>query len=118
MTKKRWKVLPPDPGAQSALCARLGIRPLTAQLLINRGLAEPDRASSFLKPDINHLHDPFLLKDMDRAVERIVSAIAKREKIAVYGDYDVDGTTSAAMLHLFFRELGVDAACHIPDRLT
>ncbi len=91
--------------------------PLTAQLLINRGLADSGKASSFLRPDLKDLHDPFLLKDMDRAVDRIVRAMNKREKIAIYGDYDVDGTTSTAMLHLFFKEIGVETLCYIPDRM-
>ena len=64
------------------------------------------------------LHDPFLMKDMDKAVDRILKAVEGREKIAVYGDYDVDGTTSTALLHLFFREIGAGAECYIPGRQT
>jgi len=116
--KKRWKVFPVDTGLQQVLGRELNITPLTAQLLINRGLVDSGKAFSFLKPDLKDLHDPFLLKDMDKAVERIVSAMDKKEKIAVWGDYDVDGTTSTAMLHLFFRELGVETICYIPDRVT
>ncbi len=116
--KKRWKVFPADSGLQQVLGRELNIMPLTAQLLINRGLVDSGKAFSFLKPDLKDLHDPFLLKDMDKAVDRIVSAMDKREKIAVYGDYDVDGTTSTAMLHLFFGELGVETTCYIPDRIS
>jgi single-stranded-DNA-specific exonuclease len=116
--KKRWTVFPVDTGLQQVLGRELNITPLTAQLLINRGLVDSGKAFSFLKPDLKDLHDPFLLKDMDKAVERIVSAMDKREKIAVYGDYDVDGTTSTAMLHLFFRELGIETVCYIPDRIS
>ncbi len=115
--KKRWKVLPADDKLQQALGKELNVMPLTAQLLINRGLADSGKASSFLRPDLKDLHDPFLLKDMDRAVDRIVRAMNKREKIAIYGDYDVDGTTSTAMLHLFFKEIGVETLCYIPDRM-
>lgn len=116
--KKRWKVTPADRGLQETLGQKLNILPLTAQLLINRGLVDCDRAFSFLRPALADLYDPFLMKDMDRAVERTVGAIVKGEKIAVYGDYDVDGTTSTALLSLFFREIGVDVACYIPERIT
>ncbi len=116
--KKRWKVFPADAGLQQVLGRELNITPLMAQLLINRGLVDSGKAFSFLKPDLKDLHDPFLLKDMDKAIERIVSAMDKRERIAIWGDYDVDGTTSTAMLHLFFRELGVETFCYIPDRIS
>ncbi len=115
--KKLWKVNPVDRGLIEALARELGILPLTARLLINRGLVSADRASVFLRPELSHLHDPFLLKDMDLAVERIVSALGAGEKIAVYGDYDVDGTTASAVLYQFFRELGVTPVCYMPRRL-
>lgn len=116
--KKRWKVKPEDKKLQDVLGKGLNILPLTAQLLINRGFVDCDKAFSFLRPELKSLHDPFLLKDMDRAVKRLFEAVSKREKIAVYGDYDVDGTTSTALLFLFFREIGVDIECYIPDRKT
>lgn len=116
--KKRWKVKPEDKKLQDVLGKGLNILPLTAQLLINRGFVDCDKAFSFLRPELKSLHDPFLLKDMDRAVNRLFEAVSKREKIAVYGDYDVDGTTSTALLFLFFREIGVDIECYIPDRKT
>lgn len=115
--KKHWKVNPADRRLQEVLGRELNILPLTAQLLINRGLVESDKAFSFLKPELKDLHDPLLMKDMDRAVERVAAALHKRERIAVYGDYDVDGTTSTALLVLFFRELGVNVSYHIPERL-
>ncbi|HLC19133.1 MAG TPA: single-stranded-DNA-specific exonuclease RecJ [Thermodesulfobacteriota bacterium] len=117
-TKKRWKVSPADKALQEVLSRGLDILPLTAQLLINRGLVDCDRAFNFLRPDLKDLHDPFLMKGMDKAVSRILKAIEAREGIAVYGDYDVDGTTSAALLHLFFKEIGVDTTCYIPDRIS
>lgn len=116
--KKRWKVNPANKELQEVLGRKLEILPLTAQLLINRGLVDCDKAFSFLHPELKNLHDPFLLKGMDRAAERIIFAIEKREKIAVYGDYDVDGTTSTALLYLFFKEIGVDVTCYIPQRQT
>lgn len=114
--KKRWKVSPANKELQAELGRELNILPLTAQLLVNRGLVDSGRASSFLRPDLSGLHDPFLMKDMDRAVERVSRAIANREGIAVYGDYDVDGTTSTALLLLFFREIGVEVTPYIPCR--
>lgn len=114
--KKRWKINPANKDLREVLGRKLNILPLTAQLLINRGLVEVDKAFSFLTPELKDLHDPFLLKDMDRAAERIHAAIGKGEKIAVYGDYDVDGVAATALVHLFFKEIGVDTVCYIPDR--
>jgi len=116
--KKRWKVTPADRELQEVLGQKLNILPLTAQLLINRGLVDCDRAFSFLRPSLNDLHDPFLMKDMDRAVERTVGAIERGEKIAVYGDYDVDGTTATALLCLFFSEIGIETRPYIPERVA
>lgn len=113
---KRWKLKPQDRDLQEILCKELDILPVTAQLLVNRGLVERDKASSFLRPDLSLLHDPFSMKEMDRAVERVLKAICAGEKIAIWGDYDVDGTTATALLHTFFKEIGVDAVCYIPDR--
>ncbi|MBI5643668.1 MAG: single-stranded-DNA-specific exonuclease RecJ [Deltaproteobacteria bacterium] len=114
--KKRWKVTPANKELQEVLGKELNILPITAQLLINRGLVEPDKAFSFLRPELKDLHDPFLFKDMERSAERIIEAIRAGEKIAVFGDYDVDGTTSTALVYLFFKEIGVEATCYIPER--
>ena len=114
--KKRWKVSPANKELQTELGRELNILPLTAQLLVNRGLVDSGRASSFLKPDLSALHDPLLMKDMDKAVERVCRALINRESVAVYGDYDVDGTTSAALMYLFFKEIGVAVTTYIPDR--
>lgn len=116
--KKRWKVSPANKELQAELGRELNILPLTAQLLVNRGLVDSGRASSFLRPDLSGLYDPLLMKDMDRAVERVMKALVAREPIAVYGDYDVDGTTSAALVYLFFKEAGVEITPYIPDRQT
>ncbi|HAO93228.1 MAG: single-stranded-DNA-specific exonuclease RecJ [Deltaproteobacteria bacterium GWB2_55_19] len=116
--KKRWKISPANIELQEVLGRELDILPLTAQLLINRGLVEPDKASSFLRPELKDLHEPFLMKDMGKAVDRILKALEGGEKIAVYGDYDVDGTTSTALLHLFFKEIGGVSECYIPCRRT
>lgn len=114
--KKLWKMSPPNKELQESLSRELDVLPVTAQLLINRGLVDCGKAFSFLSPDLRSLHDPFLMKDMDKAVKRIATALQKREKIAIYGDYDVDGVSSSALLYLFFREIGVDVLTCIPDR--
>lgn len=115
--RKRWKLGPGDDELAGKLARELGILPLTARLLINRGIDNAARATCFLTPSLKDLHDPFLFKDMEKAAQRVVQAVMERKKIAVYGDYDVDGATSAAMLYLFFKEVGADVICYIPDRL-
>ncbi len=114
--KKRWKVTPLDKSLQDKLVRDLNILPLTARILINRGLADSEKASSFLRPGLEDLHDPFLLKDMDKAVGRIQEALQKGEAIAVWGDYDVDGTSSAALVYLFFKSIGHKIYTYIPER--
>lgn len=115
--QKRWKVRPPDTEAQDILARELKISSLTAGLLINRGLRSPSEAFSFLSPSLKDLHDPFQMKDMDKVVARIIKAIKGNEKISIYGDYDVDGTTGTALLYLFLREAGVSVDYYIPERL-
>src|SRR3990170_7286992 len=114
--KKLWKLSPPNRELQESLSRELDVLPVMAQLLINRGLVDCDKAFSFLSPDLKSLHDPLTMKDMGKAVKRIAEALRKREKIAIYGDYDVDGVSSSALLYLFFREIGVDVLTCIPDR--
>lgn len=87
-----------------------------ANLLIQREINSIDEARTFFKPDLDNLHDPFLMADMTMAVDRIGSAIARNEKILVYGDYDVDGTTSVAMIYSFFKERYQNIGYYIPDR--
>ncbi len=94
-----------------------GISPVTAKVLLNRGIRDPEAAARFLNPRLEDLHDPFLLKDMDRAVERIKKAIKDKEKVTIYGDYDVDGITAVSILYRFLTSLGCDTGYYIPDRL-
>ena len=91
--------------------------PLFAQLLVNRGVKTPEKAQEFLFGDLSSCHDPFLMKDMDKGVERIKKAIEKKEKVLIYGDYDVDGVTSTALLADIFKRMGVDYETFIPNRL-
>ncbi|HUB09176.1 MAG TPA: DHH family phosphoesterase, partial [Myxococcales bacterium] len=99
------------------IATRLGIHPLAAELLCRRGHGDPDRAHEFLHGGLGDLPDPFRLHDMDKAVERLAGAVARRERIVAYGDYDVDGVTSTAQLVLFLRAIGADVGWYVPHRL-
>lgn len=114
--RKIWK-LRETPHNAPWLARNLGISDLTASLLLNRKISTLDSARFFLTPRLRDLRDPFLLKDMDRAVETVISFIKRKEKITVYGDYDVDGITATSLLVDFFLKLGVPASFYIPDRL-
>ena len=118
MMKKEWRVKSPDIEKSSALAVRLGVSPVLAQLLVNRGIETEDAAQTYLYPTFENLHDPFLMYGMEKAVDRIRSAIEKGEQIWVYGDYDTDGTTATALLLSVFRDLDVLVRYYIPDRFT
>jgi len=100
------------------LADSLGVSQSIAHLLVIRGVTTFDEAKQFFRPDFSQLHNPFLMKDMQKAVDRIKTAIEKNEKILVYGDYDVDGTTSVAMLYTFLTTLTENIDYYIPDRYT
>ena len=112
-----WQHLPCDDDQAAALAAALGVHPIIARLLCLRGLGDAAEASRFLNPSLDHLHDPFLLTDMSRAVERLETALARRERIAIHGDYDVDGITSTVILRRALEMLGGDVVHFIPERL-
>jgi single-stranded-DNA-specific exonuclease len=112
-----WEHLPCDDAAASALAAALDLHPTVARLLCLRGLSDPDLARQFLHPSLEHLHDPFKLTGMTAAVERLEQAIARRERIAIHGDYDVDGITSTVILRRALEMLGGDVVHFIPERL-
>ncbi len=118
--EKRWVVKPSSEDAiVESLASALGIAPVLAKLLLQRGIETPQKAKEFFNPQLSMLHDPFLMKDMDRAVERIHQAILAKERIMVYGDYDVDGTTAVALMYKFLRQIGHrDLSFYIPDRYT
>jgi single-stranded-DNA-specific exonuclease len=113
----RWDLLGGDEAATTALAESLGIAPIVARLLCQRGFSDPEIAGRFLNPSLEHLHDPMLLADMGRAVERILAAIARKERIAIHGDYDVDGITSTVILRRALEMLGADVVHFIPERL-
>lgn len=117
MSFKKWQVKPLDFTRQQILAHELNISPVTAQLLLNRGILTCDEAYLFLNSDLNQLHDPFLLFGMDKAVERILFACAHQEKILVYGDYDVDGITSTVLLMSVLKKIGAKVSYYLPNRL-
>jgi len=113
----RWTLKPqPDPELQSQLATDLNIDPVLAGLLVQRGVDAFAKAKSFFRPSLKELHDPFLMKDMDVAVERIQKAVENGENILVYGDYDVDGTTSVALMSSFLLSYYPQVSTYIPDR--
>ena len=118
MAKERKWILkdPADAETVSRLSSELGVDPVLAELLVQRGVTTFAQARSFFRPSLDDLHDPFLMKDMDKAVERVGRAVATGEKILVYGDYDVDGTTAVSLVYSFLRELTESVGFYIPDR--
>ncbi len=112
----RW-VFPADPDDGGELARELDLPPAAARILFRRGFRDAAAAGHFLNPRIEDLHDPFLLRDMDRAVERIRLAIARGDKIEIHGDYDVDGVTSTVVLKKALELAGAESGWHIPHRL-
>ena len=117
---KQWVIKPAgDAATVEKLSAELSIAPQLANLLVQRGIETCDDAVRFFNPKLEYLHDPFLMKDMDKAVDRLIRAVDGGEKIMVYGDYDVDGTTAVALVYSFLRRLGHQQLLfYIPDRYT
>jgi len=113
----RWTFPSPvDPRIVTDLSQSLNVEPLIAQLLVQRGVTTFDEARLFFRPTLDDLHDPYLMKDMDRAVERVEKAIANQESILVFGDYDVDGTTSVSLVSTYLRTHYPKVDTYIPDR--
>ena len=112
-----WSSLPCDDRTVQQLTAELDVSPVTARLLCIRGLGDLEQARRFLSPSLDDLLDPFALTDMGRAVDRILGAIERRERIAIHGDYDVDGVTSTVILRRALELLGADVTHFIPERL-
>ena len=115
---KKWNVRQPDEAKQRSLSDELSVSRVIAQLLLNRGLCDAERARTFLTGGVAELYNPFLMEGIHEAVARIKRAIAKKEKILIHGDYDVDGITSIALMVFTLRDLGADPLYYIPDRLT
>ena len=113
----RWLFPAPEPGRAAALGTALGVGSLAAKVLAARGFTDAEAARCFLHPSLGDLHDPFGLRDMEPAVERLRAAIAAGERILIYGDYDVDGTTAVVLLMTAIRLAGGSAFYHVPHRL-
>jgi len=115
--QKTWKIYDPNPRLQARLSDALDIHPIISQLLINREITDVQEARDFLSADLSGLHDPFLLKNMKKAVARIKQAKDKKESVLAVGDYDVDGVTSSALLNNVFTQMGINVVHHIPHRM-
>ena len=111
-----WDLTPQSADRALLLCRRLGIQPLTARILVARGVTDPDEAERFLNPSFDQLHDPNLMKGMDRAIHRTLEAFRDSDPILVYGDSDVDGVTAASSVYQFLKRLGVEVDYAIPSR--
>jgi len=117
--KKRWNVKEQAPlDKVKSLSEAIKVNDVIANLLIQRGVEDYNQAKDFFRPGIESLHDPFLMKDMKKAIQRIVDATQKHEKILVYGDYDVDGTTAVSLVYTFLKWLGLNCDYYIPDRYS
>ena len=114
--QKRWNILSADSAKTKQLHESLKIHPAHCQILVERGVETFEQAKDFFRPQLTSLHDPWLMKDMNKAVDRILSAINNHEKILVFGDYDVDGTTSVACLFQFLKKIHSQLDFYIPHR--
>lgn len=117
----KWNYQPITPleaEKSEALARELGINPILGKLLIQRGINTPSAAKKFFRPQLPDLHDPFLMKDMDLAVDRLNMAMGKKERILIYGDYDVDGTTAVALVYKFIQQFYSNLDYYIPDRYS
>ncbi|MCE7862076.1 MAG: single-stranded-DNA-specific exonuclease RecJ [Bacteroidetes bacterium CHB5] len=115
--EKRWLYKPTPPTVElDALTKAINVNPYLATVLWQRGICNFDKAKEFFRPSLDHLHDPFLLADMHEAVERLKQAIDKQEKILIYGDYDVDGTTAVALVYSYLKNFYPHCDFYIPDR--
>src|SRR3954469_13394442 len=113
---KRWIIAPPHERA-AELADRLKTSPVIAQVLLNRGINEPDACLKFLRPSLKCLYDPAAIPNLPKAAQRIARAIAEKQKIVIYGDYDVDGITATAILWHAIHQLGGEVDFYIPHRI-
>ncbi|MDP3665880.1 MAG: DHH family phosphoesterase, partial [Sediminibacterium sp.] len=114
--QKRWNILPVRETNIDSLQESLKINRTLCNILTQRGIDDYEKAKHYFRPQLTDLHDPWLMKDMDKAVNRIVLAFEQQEKILVFGDYDVDGTTSVASLYQFIHQLYSETDFYIPHR--
>ncbi len=116
--QKRWTIRKHDADAVNKLASEIGVKPLVAALLIARGHDTPEKAFQFLNPSPEHLHEPFLMHGMREAVDRVKKAVQNKEKVFIWGDLDVDGTTGTVLLRKTFSLLGLETSYHITNRFT
>jgi single-stranded-DNA-specific exonuclease len=116
--KKEWQIRQPDIHLAEKLCKILKCHPAVATVLVNRNITSKEDVSSFFNTSLNYLSPPFSIKDMDAAVDRIIEAISRKEKILIFGDYDVDGITATTLLLEFFRAVDADVSYYIPHRIA
>src|SRR5258707_5274202 len=116
--QKRWKIQKHDAHAVNNLAKELNVKPLIAALLISRGHDTAEKAFEFLNPSPEHLHEPFLLPGMREAVDRVKAAVAAKEKVLIWGDLDVDGTTGTVLLRKAFSLIGLETSYHVTNRFT
>jgi len=112
--QKRWAIIQDNVQQTALLQKALNIHPILCKILAQRGIDTFEKAKDFFRPQLSDLHDPWLMKDMDKAVERILTAFGKQEKILVFGDYDVDGTTAVASMYSFLKTLHTPLDFYIP----
>src|SRR4030066_313119 len=116
--KKRWRVREPEVALQKTLAASLNISTITNQLLIHRGTSDIQHAERFLSSTLSDIRSPLGMKGMKEGVERVLKALHNKEKIAIYGDYDVDGITSTSILLMFLKSAGAYVSYYIPERIA
>ncbi len=117
LPRQRWSFIEPHPAEADALAKSARLPLVLAELLVARGITQPSEAFAFLNPEVSHLHDPLQMLGMSEAVARLERAIANREPVLLYGDYDVDGTTAVVLLKTAIEMLGGIARFHVPHRL-
>src|SRR5579885_1823499 len=112
--QKRWNILTADTSTTELLRQSLNIHPVLCKILVQRGITTFDEAKDFFRPQLDQLYNPWLMKDMDKAVDRILLATKNHEKILVFGDYDVDGTTAVACMYKFLKKIHPQLDFYIP----
>ena len=117
MRQQRWEYLTCEEASADILSGELGISPIGARLLVQRGFHDVEAAQRFLYPTLTELHDPFTLTDMSIAVDRLLRAIRTGERIAIHGDYDADGITSSVLLRRALEMLGGKVVHYVPHRM-
>ena len=116
MIQQQWTYKIFDEVMAKSIADEFSLPPIIAKIMALRGIVNREQSRHFFFPDRDKLHSPFLMKDMQKSVDRIELAIVQKEKILVYGDYDVDGTTSVAMMYLFLKKQGIETEYYIPCR--